>query len=282
MSKQTLSVLVTGASGTVGRRLIALLLDQGLKVVAANRSGGSPNGAEERVFDWLDPDTHAAALEGVRRMYLIPPVPNTDLEAAMIPFLHLARRAGVERVVLQSNSATPSGGRGIGQVHRAVSELFVEWAVLRPSWFMQNVCGTHLLAQMLRRSKRLVTATGTARIAFISAEDVARVGSTLLVSEGISNSDPILTGPEGLNYDAVAQILAKVSGISIRHDAVDASELVERYKSIGIPEKAAVFLQMMDAFLATGAEDRTTDAVQQITGTAARSYDDFAAAEFRL
>lgn len=282
MPEQSASVLVTGASGTVGRKLASLLGERGVQVIAANRSGGAPAGAKERGFDWYAPETHTLALEGVRRMYLIPPVPSATPETVMIPFLERARAAGVERVILQSNSPTGGGGRGTGQVHQAIGESFKEWAVLRPSWFMQNVNGKHPLAQMLRRTLTLVTATGNARVAFVDAEDVARTAAALLTSQEAINTDVILTGPEALSFEDVARILSEAGGKAIRQDNIDAGLLPARYEAIGLPEQAAKFLAMMDSYLATGAEDRTTSNVERITGAAPRSYRDFALAEFRL
>ena len=282
MLEQSASVLVTGASGTVGRKLASLLGERGVRVIAANRSGSAIPGAEERTFDCYAPDTHSHALEGVQRMYLVPPVPSANPETVMIPFLQKAKAAGVSRVVLQSNSPTGLGGRGTGQVHQAISETFDEWAVLRPSWFMQNVIGKHPLAQMLRRTLTLVTATGDARVAFVDAEDVARTAAALLTSQTILNKDVILTGPEALSFGDVARILSEVSGRVIGHDNINAGLLPERYEAMGIPEQAARFLAMMDSYLSTGAEDRTTNAVKEITGTMARSYRSFALAEFRL
>lgn len=62
----------------------------------------------------------------------------------MVPFLQRARAAGVHRAVLLSSSAIASGGPAVGQVHQALPGLFEQWAVLRPSWFMQNFTGSTL------------------------------------------------------------------------------------------------------------------------------------------
>ncbi len=274
-------VLVTGASGNTGSRLAAQLAARGIAVTAANRSGTGPRGTLVTRFDWYDAGTHPGALTGVERMYLVPPSRDADPQAVMLPFLERARNAGVRRVVLLSNSVVPAGGPGPGVVHVAVAEMFDEWAVLRPSWFMQNVTGNHPHAQSIRADSVIRTATGSGRVGFVDAGDIARVGVEALLSPSAPNADLILTGPEALSYDQVATILSEASGGTIMHVHVDAEELRSIYEATGLPSAAARFLAAMDTAIASGIEDRTTDTVERVTGTAPRSFREFAAAEFR-
>ena len=275
-------ILVTGASGTTGSRLAGLLLARGVAVAAADRSGTGPRGASATRFDWYDSATHTSALAGVERMYLVPPSRDADPQAVMLPFLERARDAGVRRVVLLSNSVVPAGGPGPGVVHEAIAEMFDEWAVLRPSWFMQNVTGNHPHAQSIRADSVIRTATDSGRVGFVDAGDIARVGAETLLSAGAPNADLILTGPEALSYDEVATILSAASGRTITHVHVDAEELRSVYEATGLPSAAAQFLAAMDTAIASGIEDRTTDTVERVTGTAPRSFREFAAAEFRM
>lgn len=110
---------------------------------------GPPWAARYR-HPWYAPASHAAALDGVDRVYLVPPVGDADPAATMLPFLRQARAAGVRRAVLLSSSAIPEGGPAVGTVHQALPALFEQWAVLRPSWFMQNFTGTHAHARSIR------------------------------------------------------------------------------------------------------------------------------------
>lgn len=127
------TTLVIGATGTTGSRSAAQLTAAGHRVRAASRRAVPVAGAEPVRFDWYDPATHAAALDGVDRVYLVPPVGDSDPAATMLPFLRRARTAGVRRAVLLSSSAIPEGGPAVGTVHRALPGLFGQWAVLRPS-----------------------------------------------------------------------------------------------------------------------------------------------------
>src|SRR5690606_13027646 len=141
------AALVTGARGTTGGRLTARLVAAGHRVKAAGRRPTPIEGAEAIRFDWYRPETYAEALRDVDRMYLLPPIGDPDPAAVMLPFLEQARTAGVRRAVLLSSSAVPAGGPAVGQVHQRLPDLFDQWAVLRPSWFMQNFTGEHMHAR---------------------------------------------------------------------------------------------------------------------------------------
>jgi uncharacterized protein YbjT (DUF2867 family) len=267
------AVLVTGASGTTGSRVAARLAARGTAVRAASRSGGVR-------FDWYDPDTHAGALAGVDRMYLVPPVRDPEPQAVMLPFLDLARAAGVRRAVLLSNSLVSAGDRMTGTVHQAIADTFDEWAVLRPSWFMQNVIGGHAHATSIRATSAIATSAGSGRAGFIDAGDIAQVAVETLLAPSAVNTDLILTGPESLSYDDLAAILTETSGRTITHKRLDPAGQPAYYEALGVPELTARFLVGMDWVIASGAEDRTTDTVKRVTGIPPRSFRDFAVAEF--
>ncbi|KAF4408838.1 NmrA family NAD(P)-binding protein [Streptomyces lycii] len=228
-------------------------------------------------FDWYDPATHDAALDGATGVYLVPPVGSADPAAVMLPFLDRARRAGVRRAVLLSSSQVARGGPLTGIVHRGVTELFGEWAVLRPSWFMQNFTGRHLHADSIRATGVLTTATGDGRVAFVDAEDIAAVAAQALTDPAPHNTDWVLTGPEALSYDAVAAVVTGVTGRPVRHDAVPEEEMRARLAR-EMPAEFAAVLAGLDRLIAGGAEDRVTDAVERVTGRRPRSFADHAAA----
>jgi uncharacterized protein YbjT (DUF2867 family) len=268
-----MAVLVTGASGTTGSRVAAQLAARGIAVRAGGRSGAVR-------FDWYDPDTHSGALAGVDRMYLVPPIRDLHPHAVMLPFLGLARAAGVRRAVLLSNSLVSAGGPLTGSVHMEIADTFDEWAVLRPTWFMQNVTGGHAHATGIRATSDIATSAGSGRAGFVDASDIARVAVETLLAPAAVNTDLILTGPESLSYDDVAAILTETSGRTITHKRLDPADQPAYYEALGVLEFTARFLVGMDSVIASGAEDRTTDTVERMTGTPPRSFRDFAVAEF--
>ncbi|MFJ2647635.1 NmrA family NAD(P)-binding protein [Streptomyces sp. NPDC087420] len=273
-------ILVTGATGTTGSRVASRLAGLGHTVKAAGRRPVAPGDTRGVRFDWYDPATHADALRGADRMYLIPPIGEPDPAAVMLPFLHQARTAGVRRVVLLSSSAIPAGGPAVGQVHSQVAELFDEWAVLRPSWFMQNFTGQQLHADSIRTDAAIMSATGQGRIGFIDADDIAAVAVRALTDPSAPNTDLVMTGPEALNYDAVAAVITEVTGRPVSHRPLTYEQM--RYRlAAGMPEEFAALLAGLDRAISEGSEDRVTDTVERLTGRPARSFRAYAESAMR-
>lgn len=272
------TVLVTGATGTTGSRLAARLAALGHTVRAASRSARTPHpGARAVRFDWYDEATHAPALQGADRVYLVAPVGDPDPAAVVLPFLRRARAAGVTRAVLLSSSAIEAGGPVLGQIHQLLAEegLFEEWSALRPSWFMQNFTADHLHAESVRSDGVLTTATGTGRVPFVDADDIAAVAAHALTATPAPEHDLLITGPEALTYDEVAATLSDVTGREVTHRAVSADRLAERLTERGLPAEFARVLAALDDAVRGGAEDRVTDTVARLTGRAPRSFADY-------
>lgn len=266
------AILVTGATGNTGSRVVSQLTALGHTVKAASRRAT----AQAVRFDWYDSTTHGDALHGADRIYLVPPIGDPDPAAVMVPFLKQARAAGVRRAVLLSSSAIPSGGPGVGQVHGLLPDLFDQWAVLRPSWFMQNFTDHHLHADSIRDDGVILTATGTGRVGFIDADDIAAVAVRALTDETAPDTDLVITGPQALSYDDVAGIITQVTGRTVSHRPLTYQQMCDRLVAAGIPEQFAAMLAGMDCAIAEGAEDRTTDTVERTTGRPARSFREYA------
>ncbi|MEE1938995.1 NAD(P)H-binding protein [Streptomyces sp. TRM 70361] len=268
-------ILVTGASGNTGAPLTALLTARGAPVRTATRRAAPPGGAEHVRFDWADPATHAPALAGADRVYLVAPVGRTDPAALVEPFLAAAVRAGVRRVVLLSSSAIAAGDPGLGEVETLVRSAVPRWAVLKPSWFMQNLTGAHPLAEGVRATGELVTAAGDGRLALVDARDIAAVAATLLLDGGDGggreSAEYLVTGPEALSYGDAAALLTEVTGTPVRHVGVTAGELAARLTAAGFDPGFAGVLAALDTLVRDGKQDFTADTVERLTGRPPRS-----------
>jgi uncharacterized protein YbjT (DUF2867 family) len=270
-------VLVLGATGTTGRRVAAFLAERGVPTRLATRTPASPGQVR---FDWTDRDTHRDALRGVRAVYLIAPIGVSDPVPLVEPFLSEALRQGVRRVIALSSSALAEGAPGLGAVHHLIRVTMPEWTVVRPSWFMQNFTGEHLVALGVRDGE-IVTATGDGRVAFIDAGDIAAVAGHALIDETPHNTEHLLTGPATLSYSDAAAIIARQTGRTITHRSVSADEAAERIAAHGISIEFAKMLAALDVDIRNGTEDRVTNTVETVTGHPARSFEAFAAAEVR-
>ena len=264
-------VLVIGGKGTTGQRVARRLEATGAKVAIGTRR---PMDARDRSFDWADPAS-VAAFDGCSAAYVVAPTDRTDHLDVMRPLLEGAMARDVRRFVLLSSSLLERGGPMMGGVHDWLAGTAPEWAVLRPSWFMQNFSeGPH--ARTIREEDAIYSATGKARVGFIDAEDIAAAAVACLTSSEPLNDDRILTGPEALSYEDAAGILSEVTGRTIRHVALSTRHMALRFEEQGLPPDYAGILAGLDETIGTGVEDRTTDGVAQLTGNAPRSFQAFA------
>lgn len=258
-----MNTLVIGGTGTTGSLLANLLPDA--------RVGTRKPAKDDHVrFDWDVPATFGAALEGVGRVYLIPPLGVADPAGVVESFLARARL--VRRVVLLSSSAVPESATGMGALPALVRTM-PEWAVLRPSWFMQNFTGDHPVAAGVRAGE-IVTGTGDGRVGFVDAADIAAVAARALLDPLPHNTDHVITGPEALSYADAAAIITEVTGRPVRHRAVGTEEMTERLAS-ALPREFAAVLAQLDEDIRHGAEDRVTTTVEDVTGKPPRSFRDF-------
>ena len=163
----------------------------------------------------------------------------------------------------------------MGQVHAWLSKNAFEWTVLRPTWFMQNFSEQHL--PTIRDEGTLYTATEDGRVPFIDADDIAAAAQTVLLAPEAYNRDFLLTGPELLSYDDVAEILEKVTGRSITHTGLSEADLSRRLQALGIEANYATSLAAMDSAIAQGAENRLSDAILTLSGGAPKRFERFAA-----
>jgi uncharacterized protein YbjT (DUF2867 family) len=258
-----MSVLVIGGTGTTGGLLAPLLPD-------ARIATRKPVRDDHVRFDWDVPATYGDALREVDRVYLIPPIGVVDPVPVVESFLAQARH--VRRVVLLSSSAVPESATGMGALPAMVRAM-PEWAVLRPSWFMQNFTGDHPIAHGVLAGE-IVTATGAGRVGFVDAADIAAVAARALLDPMPHNTDHLITGPEALSYADAAAIITEVTGRRVRHRSVSTAELTERLAT-GLPREFATVLAGLDEDIRGGAEDRVTTTVEDVTGRQARSFREF-------
>lgn len=267
--------LIIGGTGKVGAPLVGRLVEEKRAVRSASRSGTGPVGAENVVFDWYDAQTYAGALADVDRIFMIAPIGASDPIDVMKPFIEQAIGRGVKRFVLLSSSLIDEGGPAMGAVHALLRQVAPEWAVLRPSWFMQNfTIEGH--AASIKFEDTIYSATDDGVVPFISVDDIAKAALRTLTDEKPANDGLILTGPSTLSYADVAAIIGDARGKPVHHKKLTEEALTERFTNFGVPLAFAQILAGLDRAIAAGAEARTTDEFEKCTGSAPTAFATFA------
>lgn len=265
-------ILVTGATGKSGRRVVRQLRTKGLTVRAAARNG-------EHLFDWTDSGTWDAALQDVRAVYIV------QLDGTMLvrPFIERAVQHGVRRVVLASGRgidnpdyAQDSGGMlpGLLDSEAAVRESGLEWTISRPGWFAQNFSEGFFADAVRAGELRLPAGDGAA--SFIDAEDIAAVAVAALTEDHHTGHTYELSGPRAVTLAEAAAMISEATGREIRYTPIRVEDYVAELVQQGTPPAdAEAFADVIEP-LRKGTDAYVSDGVQRALRRPPRTFTEFA------
>jgi uncharacterized protein YbjT (DUF2867 family) len=276
-------ILVTGATGNVGRTVAALLAaDPTVQVRALTRDPGAatlllPRTVAIAVGDFENPSSLDAALDGVDAVYLAcgNVAGQVDFESTLID---RAAAAGVRRLV--KLSAPGRRGRGAGRV----------LALARPGRAAPGRVGdperrapaellmTNLLAAVppAREHGVVFAPAATARISMVDPRDVAAVAATALAENGHEGRTYVVTGPAAITYHVMAASFGEALGRDVAYLDVTPDEARRAMLDQGLPPFVVDQLGAVFAALRRGEQESTTDIVASVTGRLPRSFREFA------
>jgi uncharacterized protein YbjT (DUF2867 family) len=264
-STTTPLTLVVGGTGKTGRRVADRLLAAGHPVRIGSRSAPTP-------FFWEDPSTWEATLGGVQRAYVsyYPDIAFPGAKERVAEFAGLARRAGVERLVLLSGRGEPEA--------QAAEELLlgsgVDVAVVRCSFFAQNFSEHFLLGPVLDGA--IALPAGEVAEPIVDADDIADVAVAALTEPGHGGRVFELTGPRLLTFHDAAADLSAACGRTIRYIPVTPDEYVDAAVIAGLPVEEAGPLAEMFAYIFDGHNSSLATGVHDALGRPARDFRDYA------
>ncbi len=269
-----MSILVTGATGNVGSRLVRRLVEAGEKVRAFTRSGEKAHfdgDVEVVTGDFKDKASLQRALDGVSRMYLLSAA--TDLELHDANAIDAAKAAGLELVVKHSVTGAPQKATFIPRWHRAGEERLeasgIPYVFLRPASFTSNTLGW---VASVKGQDTVYNPLGEAALPVVHPDDIADVAAAVLTRPGHANKAYDITGPEALTTQQQADILSEVLGRKLKVVPVSDESMKEGMLKAGTPPTyvdARVGLVQMLRNL--GRLEPSKD-VETITGKPARTF----------
>ncbi|HEY3416691.1 MAG TPA: SDR family oxidoreductase [Armatimonadota bacterium] len=270
------TILVTGASGSLGQAAVAALTARDFHVRAASRRpqpSSTPTVHNVR-FDYADPSTHQPALQGVDGLLLIAPPLDVDAPAKLNPVIDLAKALGVGQIVLNSALGVDADENApLRRIERHLMASGLNYTIVRPNFFMENFT-TGFLAPMVRAGE-IFLAAADARTSFISAQDIAAVVVEAFVGAH-QGREYNLTGPEALDHNEVALLISRASGRTISYHAIAEEEMIKGAMQNGLPESAARFMGLLYSVVRNGWAAGVTDDVQQVCGRPSLSFAKFA------
>ena len=263
-------ILVTGGTGTSGQPIVEALLARAERVRVLARD-------PERAATLLGPDVEIvrgdlqdvqsieAAMDGVERALLLTAsAPNLlELETN---FIKAAVSAGVRHVVKFSVAlGDPSAAdmrfmRVHGQAETALRHSGLDWTMLQPTFFMQNILGYADMA----KSGALYLPTGAGRAPFVDTRDIAAVAAAALTERGHEGQRYLITGPRSVSAADIAAGLSEVMGREVKHIDVPPEAAKQALSATGMSEWYADGVNELNAGLKAGKFDHVTDAVRVI------------------
>ncbi|MBV4551611.1 NmrA family NAD(P)-binding protein [Pseudomonas sp. SWRI102] len=281
-----MSILITGATGTIGSLITARLAEAGAEVKALVRQAGKrdfPAGVTEVIADLTDVPSMRAALSSVRTLFLLNAVTPDEVTQALIT-LNLAREAGIERIVYLSvihadKFTNVPHFTGKHTVERMIESHGVPATILRPAYFMQNEL---MVQQTLRDYGVYPMPIGSKGVSMIDARDIADVAVAELLRRdraptALDRVTLELVGPQALTGAAVAQAWSLALSREVAYGGDDVAAFEGQMASFGPSWLAYDMRLMMAGIQAFGmqAEDGTVERLQAILGRPLRTYDDF-------
>ncbi len=274
-------ILVSGAGGTVGRELRALLHAGGLPYRAMARDARRARRAALVGEVWLDgdfaaPDGLDAALAGIESLFLLCGA-QPGMDILEINAIEAAKRAGVTRIVkISVPNAAERGAAALQRLHgrseAALAASGIAWTVLRPNAFMQNLHGP-TQGFDARRICRLPL--GEAKYCFIDARDIAATALAALSENGHAGKIYDLTGPQALSYAEAAAIVSEAVGETFTFVDISPSECRADLLAAGIDGWFVDEILEWFTLFREGQVGAVSDAVETVSGRAPRSLSDF-------
>ena len=276
---------VSGASGTVGRAVVAGLQARapGAEIIAISRTPGPPAGAVQgRLGDYDRPETLADAYAGLDRLLLIP---GADLRPGVrtrqaVTMVDAAVAAGVGHIFLLSATGTreeaePAMGAAYwASEHQLLRSAAKRWTILRMSFFAET------FVQMSQPAVQMGMMVGLAdtRMSLVSRADVAAGLAGALAGEDYAGAIYALTGPASLSGAERAAALGGASGKPLPFEVVSEDRLRTMLAQGGMPPPMADMMVGMLAHQASGAYDIVTGDVEMLSGRAPKPFGDVLAA----
>jgi uncharacterized protein YbjT (DUF2867 family) len=266
-------VLVTGATGTVGRYVAAGLDSQGVPLRRAVREVGETQGEQSCRFDFADTSTWAPALEGVDRVFLMRPPAISDIKGVIRPFIaELARRGIRQTVVLSLMGVNPAMPHY--RLEQDVKAAGLPATMLRPAFFMQNLETAYRSDILTHNRIRLPARSG--KTSFIDTRDIADVASAALEApETHVGKAYTLTGGTALGWDAVASLMSAELGRPIHYEPISLLEARRELSAAGFPTTYVNVQLLIHVVARLGLADTITSELPQLLGRPPRALTDY-------
>jgi uncharacterized protein YbjT (DUF2867 family) len=282
-------ILITGASGSVGKAVLHEVMRKESKVRAMYRSkqeaAKAPSGCEAVLADYADQESLSKALNGVSSVYVVcSPIPQlVELESNM---LDACKKAGVKHAVLNSALGAGDYSKSFPSWHRKVEDklkgMALSYTILRPNGFLQNIATYN--APSIRAQGAFYAAMGDAKVSYLDVGDIAVVAVKALHGGAHAAKTYELNGPEAISNQELAKRISRVAGRTVNYVDIPESAQREAMLGMGMPEWQVTAILELQQYYKQGGGAKTDGLLQSLIERAPVTLDQYLAAnaqEFR-
>ncbi|PHN02992.1 NmrA family NAD(P)-binding protein [Flavilitoribacter nigricans] len=261
----TNNILVIGGTGKTGRKIVEKLqaLHQNVRV-GSRRANPA--------FDWEDPSTWAAALDGMDKVYITfqPDLAVPGALDAIEALSREARRSGIRKMVLLSGK----GEKEAELCEQVVIHSGIDYTIIRASWFNQNFSESFFLEPILAGQVALPQAE--AQVPYVDTDDIADVAVAALLDDRHNGEIYQLTGPDTWTFPQVMEEISRVTGRSIEFTPISLTAYQRMLESFQLPPDYVWLINYLFTEV-LGAENNNvvTHDIEKVLGRKAKSFPEY-------
>ena len=282
----TETILITGATGTVGSEVVKQLSAKGENIIVKAAARSATDNTFENLnrvqvvqLDYDKPDSLAVALKGVDKLFLLTPFQSNmvDLTSNLVSE---AKKAEVKYIAKQSvMGADAEPGITPGRLHRQAEKIIEESGIpftfLRPNFFMQNFVNYY--SNLIRSQGAFYIPAGDAKVSFVDVRDIAAVAVKSLINDNQQKGRAYnITGCEALSYGQAAEILSKAVGKKINYVNVTDQDARKGMKDMSMDEWTIKSMIELFEITRAGYVSEISPIVEQVTGNKPITFSQFA------
>jgi NAD(P)H dehydrogenase (quinone) len=270
-----MSIVITGATGHLGRITIKALLDRGVPatdIVAAGRNAVALTelaglGVRTASIDYSDPDSLAAAFVGADKVLLISGTTPGERVAQHGAVIDAAKAAGVGQIVYTSAPRADTTTLVLAPDHAATEALLrqsaVPFTVLRNNWYTENYLDT---AKQAAATGEIVGSAGDGRVASASRADFAEAAAVVLTTDGHLGRTYELNGDVSWTFADLAAVLGELAGRPVSYRSVTTEQHIEILHGFGLDDGTAGFVAALDNNIREGTLDSSSTDLRDLIG----------------